>query len=303
MVRPKKQGVDYFPLDVYLDDKFKFLEIKFGLTGLAIGIKLLQRVYAQGYWCSWVEDEQLLFSNEANIDLNTLQEIVSECLKRDLFNEELYNKYKILTSRGIQKRYREIVRRRKDVEVIEEYLLIDGIFGVNDDNNQSSGSHNDNESTQSKVKESKGNEINNDTYKDTEDADSANRSQEIVQEEIYKDSLKEGWIPKQTHATLLAFSEDYYQMSHWFGIILRAKKEAEEEHQVFLPVEEIDYELNNIVKSGFRGIYKNKNKVENPDNYFFASVFNGLENICIELNKTEEQEFEIEEQEFDEIYA
>ena len=51
MARPNKQGVDYFPLDIHLDDKFKFIEIKYKLEGFAIVIKLLQRMYEHGYWC------------------------------------------------------------------------------------------------------------------------------------------------------------------------------------------------------------------------------------------------------------
>ena len=161
MARPKKQGVDYFPLDVHLDNKFKFIEIKFGLEGFATVIKMMQEIYANRYYCDWGEDEQLLFSNEHNIDFDKLQSITNECVKRNIFNKHLYDQYKILTSEGIQKRYKEIVRRRVDVELVEDYLLIDGDFGisseVNDDINPSSSSHNDSKSTQSKVKESKGN--------------------------------------------------------------------------------------------------------------------------------------------------
>ncbi|WP_051291312.1 DUF4373 domain-containing protein [Fictibacillus gelatini] len=155
MARPNKQGVDYFPLDVHMDDKIKFVEIKYKLEGFAVVIKLMQRIYANGYWCRWSEDEMLLFSDEIKADFSLVEKVVSECLKRDVFDVELYEKYGILTSRGIQKRYKEIVRRRKDVEVIEEYLLIDGSFGVNDVINPSAGQQNDGKSTQSKVKESK----------------------------------------------------------------------------------------------------------------------------------------------------
>ena len=160
MARPNKQGVDYFPLDVHLDDKFKFIEIKFGLEGFAIVIKLLQRIYSQGYWCKWTEDELLLFSDEIRTDCNKVEQVVNECLERDIFSKKLYEKYNILTSRGIQKRYKEIVRRRKSVEVTEEYLLIDDIFGVNDVNNPSSCQHDDSKSTQSKVNKSKVNKSN-----------------------------------------------------------------------------------------------------------------------------------------------
>src|SRR5699024_4611294 len=154
-----KQGVDYFPLDVHMDDKFKFIEIKYGLEGFAIVIKLMQRIYSLGYWCKWTEDEMLLFSDEIRENCESVKNVVNECMKRNIFKEKLHNDYGILTSKGIQKRYKEIVRRRKDVEVVEDYLLIDNISRVNDVIKSSQGKHNDNKSTQSKVKESKGKDI------------------------------------------------------------------------------------------------------------------------------------------------
>ncbi len=155
MARPTRQGVDYFPLDIHLDDKFKFIEIKFKLEGFAILIKLLQKIYSYGYWYSWTEDEMLIFADENRVDIKTVEEVVREAIERDIFNKELYEEYEILTSQGIQKRYKEIVRRRKDVEVMAEYLLIDNSFGVNADIMPTPSEHDDIKSTQSKVKESK----------------------------------------------------------------------------------------------------------------------------------------------------
>lgn len=162
MARPTRQGVDYFSLDVHLDDKFKFVEIKYGLEGFAILVKLMQRVYSQGYWCNWTDDEKLLFSDEIRSNYETVFNVVNEAINRDVFDKSLYEKYEILTSRGIQKRYKEITRRRKGVEVTAEYLLVDGNFGI-DDNIiipnvgilSAECSHDDGRSTQSKVKESK----------------------------------------------------------------------------------------------------------------------------------------------------
>ena len=77
------------------------------------------------------EDEKLIFTHENNIEIDKLNSIVAESLKRDIFDIELFEKYGILTSRGIQKRYKEIVSRRKDVEIVTEYLLVDNNFGVN----------------------------------------------------------------------------------------------------------------------------------------------------------------------------
>ncbi|MBH0176250.1 DUF4373 domain-containing protein [Fictibacillus sp. 23RED33] len=162
MARPNKQSVDYFPLDVHLDDKFKFIEIKYKLEGFAIIIKLLQKIYASSYWYRWTEDEALLFADEIRADFDLVTKVVNEAIDRDLFDKDLYETFSILTSKGIQKRYKEIVRKRKDVEIKEEYLLIDGTFGVNSAINSindapkvESSRNPDGRSTQSKVKETK----------------------------------------------------------------------------------------------------------------------------------------------------
>ena len=166
MARPTKQGLDYFPLDVNLDSKFKFIEIKFGLKGFAIVIKIFQKIYSSCYWYKFDEDEILLFAHEINVDINEVNAIINESIERDIFDKNLYETHQILTSKGIQKRYQEIVKRRKDVEVIEEYLLIDGDFGINDNINEdndninpSTSVVNDSKSTQSKVNKSKVNNI------------------------------------------------------------------------------------------------------------------------------------------------
>ncbi|MEK5065924.1 DUF4373 domain-containing protein [Cytobacillus sp. FSL R5-0596] len=181
MARPTKQGVDYFPLDVHLDDKFKFIEIKYKLEGFAILIKLMQKIYSCGYWYRWTEDEALLFSDEIRTDFSTVENVVNECLVRGVFDNNMFEKHNILTSKGIQKRYKEIVRRRKDVEVIEEYLLIDDTMTTltrqDDDNKTTNSKQDDIKSTQSKVKESK--------VKETKQKVKYDREQDLTQYRDY----------------------------------------------------------------------------------------------------------------------
>ena len=153
-------GINYFPLNVHLDDKFEFIEAEFGLKGFAIVVKLFQKIYGQqGYYCEWTEDVALLFGKNVGLGGDAVSEIVRAAIKRGIFDSELYDKYQILTSRGIQERYFEAVSRRKEVEVRKEYLLIkvDQIYKnvriLNENVNISS--KNVNISEQKKVEESK----------------------------------------------------------------------------------------------------------------------------------------------------
>ena len=120
-----KSGIDFFPLDVSLDEKFELIEAEFGLTGFAVIVKLFQRIYGQqGYYCEWTNEVALLFGRYCGLGGNVVSEIVSAAIKRGIFDKTLYDRYHILTSKGIQDRYFEAVSRRKNVEVKKQYLLI-----------------------------------------------------------------------------------------------------------------------------------------------------------------------------------
>jgi len=156
MARPFKSGVDYFPLDVVMDDKIKLIQAEHGIVGFGIVIKLYQKVYADSYWITWDKKASLVFSSENKVDINEVTAIINSCFEWDVFNQKLFDKYKILTSNGIQKRYFKIVERRELVEIVKEFLLVkepewDSILIVTANSN----SINDSSSTQSKVKERK----------------------------------------------------------------------------------------------------------------------------------------------------
>jgi hypothetical protein len=125
VARPLKDGVDYFPLDTVLDTKFELIEAEYGLTGFAVVVKLLQKIYREhGYYCEWTDEVALLFSKQLNEGCNVVSEIVRASVKRGIFDKDLFDKYHILTSNGIQKRYFEAVNRRTQINVIDEYLLV-----------------------------------------------------------------------------------------------------------------------------------------------------------------------------------
>lgn len=173
MARPLKDGVDYFPLDTVLDTKFELIEAEYGLTGFAVVVKLLQKIYREhGYYCEWTDEVALLFSKQVNEGCNVVSEIVSASVRRGIFDKDLFDKYHILTSNGIQKRYFEAVSRRTQINIIDEYLLVsDTQIGENVNKTQVIAYKNPENvcnNPQSKGKKSKVNKI-----KEEEDAASA----------------------------------------------------------------------------------------------------------------------------------
>ena len=156
MTRPLKTGLDYFPLDVDIsnDSKVELIEAEFGLKGFAIIIKIFCRIYRNGYYCEWNDDVKLLLAKCVGEPGSLVGEIVSRSIKRGLFNKSVFNKFGILTSSAIQKRYLSAIDRRNNIKLTKEYLLIDVNEYINPVN-VTINSINNNISTQSKVKESK----------------------------------------------------------------------------------------------------------------------------------------------------
>ncbi len=163
MARPQKEGLDYFPLDVDMDqdDKIALIEARYGIVGFGVVIRLFMKIYKNSYFYEWTEKEQLLFSRRVNVDINVINEIINDCLKWGIFDKSMYERHKVLTSRGIQRRYLKAADRRQSVQISYTYMLLDGEevnvyknLVIVDDNCHSS-KNNANINPQSKVKNSK----------------------------------------------------------------------------------------------------------------------------------------------------
>lgn len=122
-------GIEYYPfnVDFFDDDKIALIEGEFGVKGSVIAIRLLCKIYREGYYYQWGDDECLLFSRKAGADIvhGTVQEVVKGLVRRSFFDKGVYDQFKVLTSRGIQQRYFDAVKRRQKVEVRRELLLVD----------------------------------------------------------------------------------------------------------------------------------------------------------------------------------
>lgn len=126
--RDYKVGLDYFELDCHMEEKVKLIQAEYGLKGFAVVVKLYQKIYGGfGYYCEWSGDSLLLFMSENGVpsdSKNLIQQIVAACIRRNIFSEQLFNKFGILTSSGVQKRYLNATSKRGKVELVKEYLLI-----------------------------------------------------------------------------------------------------------------------------------------------------------------------------------
>lgn len=163
MSRPIKNGLDYFPLNVdfFDDDKIAFVSVKFEEKGELTALKLLCKIYKDtGYYYQWGEDEALLFAKRLLGDASQytfVNKVVEELVKRNFFDKDIFEKYKILTSHGIQERYDKICKDSKRIYTIDEKI---NLLGENSPFTPEKPGVNRGKSTQRKVNKIKGKEIN-----------------------------------------------------------------------------------------------------------------------------------------------
>lgn len=123
------EGIEYFPINVgfFDDDKILLIESEFGAKGSVIAMRLLCKIYSNGYYYQWGDDACQIFARKSGADLapNLVKEVVNGLIRRSFFDKGMFDTFGILTSRSIQQRYFEAVKRRQKVEVNRDYLLVD----------------------------------------------------------------------------------------------------------------------------------------------------------------------------------
>ena len=123
MARPTKQGVDYFPVDVQFDDNVELFIAECGAGGLGILITIWQLIYRdKGYYTHIGDDLTLLIRRRTMSEVEDIENTINTALKRDIFDREKFEEHEILTSKGIQKRYLLAAKKKKIVDVNENYL-------------------------------------------------------------------------------------------------------------------------------------------------------------------------------------
>lgn len=129
--RPPKQTLDWAPWDTdifFRDDKICELTETSGWKGFGIYFYLCQLIYrVGGYFMEWaVPSSSCRIARQAGggIRPEAVQEIVCCCLRIGVFDQVLYDRWGILTSRAIQTRFAAGVKERKHRCAISEYWLL-----------------------------------------------------------------------------------------------------------------------------------------------------------------------------------
>lgn len=128
--RPPKESLDFAGWDTGIfdnDPKIDKLMDAQGCIGFVIYFYLCQKAYgSNGYYYSWCYDDSATTARKigGGAGAKSVEETVRYCLQIGLFDKGLFDGWKILTSRGIQKRFRLVAKERTGNKVIQEYWLL-----------------------------------------------------------------------------------------------------------------------------------------------------------------------------------
>ncbi|EXZ42937.1 hypothetical protein M076_3904 [Bacteroides fragilis str. 2-F-2  len=137
------------------ENAMEVIEAKYGIKGSAIVLKLLCKIYKEGYFIRWDEEQCLIFANKAGREVQAaeVQGIIEILFIKGIMDKNSYLENGILTSENIQKVWMEATKRRKR-ELSELPYLMVKTEKENDKPEKESGKP-DNASTQQEVEQPK----------------------------------------------------------------------------------------------------------------------------------------------------
>lgn len=134
MARPKKEGLDYFPMDtdIFSDEKVRILKARYGTDGIALYLYVLCRIYRNGYYTRYDEDFEYVAAEELRMSVAKVQQIMTYLFSRSLLTKltkvsTLVIPVTIITSHGIQRRFQQAVKARAQktpIAVEEAFWLL-----------------------------------------------------------------------------------------------------------------------------------------------------------------------------------
>ena len=121
-------GINYFPIGVNFmeENAMEVIEAKYGIKGSAIVLKLLCKIYKEGYFIRWDEEQCLIFANKAGreVQVAEVQGIIEILFIKGILDRNSYLENGILTSESIQKVWLEATKRRKRELSELPYLIV-----------------------------------------------------------------------------------------------------------------------------------------------------------------------------------
>lgn len=127
MGRPQIKGLSYFPHDTHFHEDIKVRKLVKrygGGTAAYIYLTLLEKIYSQGYYLEFQEDDFFIISEMVYEEEDFIRNVLKGCLELGLFDKDMYERHGVITSKAIQQRYMEIKKLlQRKVQIVEYNLL------------------------------------------------------------------------------------------------------------------------------------------------------------------------------------
>ena len=210
MARPKKVGLDYFPLDVFLGGSVEYISCLYGAIGVQVIISLWRRIYAHSYYYRYDERAAIVCAKEFGEQLTLcfpkknkesweiFDEIVKKAVEFGVFDREMFEKHSILTSKSIQKTYLEAKRKSSAAKIDPRFALIDESCAVSAEETAVFGAETTAKTEimpQSKVKQSKVKQSKEKQSKEEESKEEESKEEESKEKESKEKQAESGFAP------------------------------------------------------------------------------------------------------------
>ena len=215
MARPKKVGLDYFPLDVFLGGSVEYISCLYGAIGVQVIISLWRRIYAHSYYYRYDERAAIVCAKEFGEQLSLcfpkknkesweiFDEIVKKAVEFGVFDREMFEKHSILTSKSIQKTYLEAKRKSSAAKIDPRFALIDESCAVSAEETAVFGAETtakteimpQSKVKQSKVKQSKVKQSKEKQSKEEESKEEQSKEEESKEKESKEKQAESGFAP------------------------------------------------------------------------------------------------------------
>lgn len=196
MARPVKKGLDYFPtdVDIFSDTKLKIVRAHFGSDGAVLYFYLLCAIYKNGFYIVCDDDFKYVISADLGMTGEKIGQMLSFFLKRSLFDDTLFKADKILTSKGIQRRYQEAIKQR----ALKNPVQVDAKFWLLEK-----------EETQSfiKVRPNENYSENNRSFSKNNDSFSVNNPHKVKESKVNKSKVNESSVGDAENETETTYGQ------------------------------------------------------------------------------------------------
>ena len=124
MARPQKEGLDYFPHDVYAasDPKLEPILLLYGAKGYAFYFLHLEYIYRSNDLEFDISDAETreVIAQKLHISADEYNQILESVLKKNLFDKKCYGDTQKLTSNGVKKRASSVLEKRDRMRLAYE---------------------------------------------------------------------------------------------------------------------------------------------------------------------------------------